>query len=99
MARRGRGEKRELRTIGPSASGANSGGMIGPRQAGQRESSSVGPTSCRSEAHAEGQDCLHQQIAELAYVLYERSGFQQGKDLEHWLEAERQVKGVRGQAA
>jgi hypothetical protein len=73
--------------------------MIGPRQAGQRESSSVGPTSGWSEAHVEGQDCLHQQIAELAYVLYERSGFQQGKDLEHWLEAERQVKGVRGQAA
>lgn len=48
---------------------------------------------------AEGQDHLHQQIAELAYVLYERSGFQDGNDLEHWLEAERKIKGVRDRAA
>ncbi|MBE9528909.1 MAG: DUF2934 domain-containing protein [Proteobacteria bacterium] len=29
------------------------------------------------------------EIAELAYELYEKSGWAQGKDEEHWLEAER----------
>jgi len=36
---------------------------------------------------------LHQQIAVRAYLLYEQSGFQNGHEVEHWLEAERQVKG------
>ena len=60
---------------------------------------SDGSTNGRSEDWAEGCEPLDQRIAELAYILYERSGFQDGKDLEHWLEAERQVKAVRDQAA
>ena len=99
MARRVKGENRGARTNGRSTSVANAGETLGPRRVGQRESSSVGPTNGMSGAQAEGQDHLHQQIAELAYVLYERSGFQEGKDLAHWLEAEQQVKGVRGEAA
>jgi nicotinamidase-related amidase len=35
---------------------------------------------------------LHRRIAERAFLLYEESGFRHGNDLEHWLEAERQVK-------
>ena len=35
---------------------------------------------------------LHSRIAERAFILYEESGFRHGNDLEHWLEAERQVK-------
>ena len=35
---------------------------------------------------------LHRRIAERAFLLYKESGFQHGKDLDHWLEAERQVK-------
>jgi Protein of unknown function (DUF2934) len=99
MARRMRGENRELKTIGPNVSGAKAGGPLGSHQAGRRESSSAGSTNGRSEDWAEGCEPLHQRIAELAYILYERSGFQDGKDLEHWLEAERQVKGVRDLAA
>lgn len=99
MARRMRSENRELKTIGPNGSGSKSGGSLGSRQAGQRESSSAGSTNGRSEDWAEGCEPLHQRIAELAYLLYERSGFQDGKDLEHWLEAERQVKSVRVLAA
>jgi hypothetical protein len=86
MARRANGEQREAKTNGPRVSVAKVG-------------RTVGPTNGRSEAHAEDYDQLHQQIAELAFLLYERSGFQDGKALEHWLEAERQVKGLRGQAA
>jgi len=99
MARRMRGENRGLRAIGPSESGAKAGGPLGSRQADRREASSAGSTNGRSEDWAEGWESLHQRIAELAYFLYERSGFQDGKDLEHWLEAERQIKAVRGLAA
>ncbi|TKB80628.1 MAG: DUF2934 domain-containing protein [Nitrospira sp.] len=85
-----RGENRGLRVIRPSVPGS---------KAGQRESSSDGSTNGRSEDWAEGCELLDQRIAELAYILYERSGFQDGKDVEHWLEAERQIKAVRDQAA
>jgi hypothetical protein len=99
MARRMRGENSGLRAIGSRVSGAKAGGPLGSRQADRREASSAGSTNGRSEDWAEGCEPLHQRIAELAYILYERSGFQDGKDLEHWLEAERQVKAVRGLAA
>ena len=35
---------------------------------------------------------LHQRIAERAFLLYQERGFRHGNDLDHWLEAERQVK-------
>lgn len=33
-----------------------------------------------------------QHIAERAYALYEAGGYEQGKEVEHWLEAERQLQ-------
>lgn len=35
---------------------------------------------------------IHHRIAQRAFLLYEESGFRHGNDLEHWLEAERQVR-------
>jgi hypothetical protein len=35
---------------------------------------------------------VHHRIAQRAFLLYEESGFRHGNDLEHWLEAERQVR-------
>ena len=99
MARRVSGENRGATTNGRSVSAANPGGTLGSRRAGQRESSSAGSTNGGLEDPAEGPGNLQQRIAERAFFLYEQSGFQDGKDLEHWLEAERQVKGVRDQAA
>ena len=99
MARRKHGHNREVKLNGPSASVAKTGGTFGPPRVGQRESSSVGTISVSVEDQREGLDPLHQLIAERAYLLYERSGFQDGHDLEHWLEAERQVKRIRDQAA
>lgn len=99
MARRASGEQREDNSNGRRASGAKAGRTVGSRRVNQREWPSVGPTNGRAEAHVEGHDCLHQQIAERAFFLYERSGFQDGNDLDHWLEAERQIHGTRGQAA
>jgi hypothetical protein len=33
-------------------------------------------------------------IQQRAYLLFEAAGFQHGHDLEHWLEAERQIAGT-----
>jgi len=99
MARRVSGENRGATSNGRGASAAKPGGTLGSYRAGQRESSSVGSTNGRLEDPTEGQGNLHQRIAERAFFLYEQSGFQDGKDLEHWLEAEQQVRGMRGQAA
>jgi hypothetical protein len=38
---------------------------------------------------------MNEEIAKVAYELYERDGKQNGKDREHWLEAERIVKARR----
>lgn len=35
---------------------------------------------------------VHRRIAERAFLLYQEKGFRHGNDLDHWLEAERQVK-------
>ena len=44
-------------------------------------------------ANGSGQDsAVHHRIARRAFLLYEESGFRHGNDLEHWLEAERQVR-------
>lgn len=99
MARQAGSRNRGMKSNQRSASGAKNGGASGLDRAGRQESSSVTFANGMAEVQTEGQDCLHQRIAELAYVLYERSGFQDGHDLEHWLNAERQIKGVRGQAA
>lgn len=45
----------------------------------------------RSDQASSGDD-RHARIAALAYVLYERYGCQAGRDVENWLEAERQVQ-------
>ena len=41
------------------------------------------------------EDHLHQQIFRVAYDIYERNGRVEGRDLDHWLEAERIVKTLR----
>ncbi|MGB9716100.1 MAG: DUF2934 domain-containing protein [Thermodesulfovibrionales bacterium] len=35
---------------------------------------------------------LYEEIARVAYELYEKSGYIEGRDLDNWLEAERIVK-------
>ncbi|HMS82781.1 MAG TPA: DUF2934 domain-containing protein [Nitrospira sp.] len=44
------------------------------------------------EADVSSDDALHYRISERAYLLYEASGFKDGNHLQHWLEAERQIK-------
>ena len=38
---------------------------------------------------------LHQEIFRVAHDIYERSGRIEGRDLDHWLEAERIVKALK----
>lgn len=38
---------------------------------------------------------LHDEIAKLAYELYEKSGRVEGRDLDNWLEAERIIKSLQ----
>jgi replicative DNA helicase len=38
---------------------------------------------------------LHQEIFRVAYDIYERSGRIEGRDIAHWLEAERIVRTLR----
>ena len=53
-------------------------------------------TGFRRSMNGEGQEKQEEdqrmRIAERAFMLYEESGFRHGNDVEHWLEAERQVK-------
>lgn len=37
---------------------------------------------------------LHQEIFRVAYDIYERSGHAEGRDIDHWLEAERIVNAL-----
>jgi len=41
--------------------------------------------------HKEVKMNLHKEIAKIAYILYEKSGYINGKDFENWLDAERIV--------
>lgn len=99
MARRASGEQKEANSNGRRASVTKVGRTLGPRRTDEKESAFVGVVNATSEADVECPEQLRRQIAERAYILYERSGFQDGNDLEHWLEAERQIRSVRGQAA
>jgi hypothetical protein len=50
-------------------------------------------SSTQEQTGAEPDPHVIARIQQRAYWLYEASGFENGHDLEHWLEAERQVMG------
>jgi hypothetical protein len=90
-----KGKNKKSRITGedrPSSGGGSqdsvpAGGSPEFQPSPDREPSSHGSTNGEKD---EGN--LHRRIAERAFLLYEASGFRHGNDLEHWLEAERQVK-------
>jgi hypothetical protein len=57
---------------------------------GHRPRQPEGVPSAASEAK---DPQLMARIQQRAYQLYEAGGFEQGRELEHWLEAERQIAG------
>ena len=59
-----------------------------------QESPKKGPkeTTIRSAVIARPRTLSHEQIAARAHSLYAQSGYQHGRDVEFWLEAERQLR-------
>jgi hypothetical protein len=55
------------------------------------EQSATVPAGLARNAEKSGQN--RERIAQRAYELYEAGGYEQGRALEHWLEAEREVIG------
>ena len=67
------------------------GELSGSQQFPNREPAN--PYAMSDSANGSGLESdLHQRIAERAFLLYKERGFRHGNDLDHWLEAERQVK-------
>jgi hypothetical protein len=68
-----------------------------PSETASRERQEPGRTSStdsrRDETSSEQDPHIISRIQQRAYWLYEASGFEEGRALEHWLEAERQVTG------
>jgi hypothetical protein len=56
-----------------------------PKRAGVRKN------GASTEADMPVPTVTHDDIARLAFELFERGGAEHGRDLQHWLEAERQL--------
>lgn len=54
----------------------------------------VASFSQEMESQETSEKDFHRHVAIRAFLLYEASGYRDGNDLEHWFEAERQVKEV-----
>ena len=59
----------------------------------ERRSAEPRPRDVGNQGTAARDAQLTAKIQERAYRLYEAEGFQEGRALEHWLEAERQITG------
>lgn len=59
----------------------------------ERRSAEPRPRDVGNQGTAARDPQLTAKIQERAYRLYEAEGFQEGRALEHWLEAERQITG------
>ncbi|HEU4686119.1 MAG TPA: DUF2934 domain-containing protein [Nitrospira sp.] len=84
----GKGPKRRA-TIRRGKAEAPSGVPPTPQEPTPQE-----PVSTARPANGEQRSDLTAKIQERAYALYQACGCQQGHELDHWLEAERQVKGT-----
>jgi hypothetical protein len=64
-----------------------------PEDSAERRSAEPRPRDVGNQGTAARDPQLTAKIQERAYRLYEAEGFQEGRALEHWLEAERQITG------
>ncbi|GKS58062.1 hypothetical protein YTPLAS18_15890 [Nitrospira sp.] len=81
------------------AEAARSGGTSTPSDDGRMASHSDTAADIRRSKPLEenGEERRRRRIAERAYALYEERGRAQGNDVEHWLEAEREMDGMSEQ--
>jgi hypothetical protein len=84
---------------GPPAevSARGSSGSSGTKQGRRNREKQTRPpvrivSDLSSEAEAIPDNLSSEHIAQRAYELYAASGYEPGKEVEHWLEAERQLK-------
>ncbi|MGD9653525.1 MAG: DUF2934 domain-containing protein [Candidatus Dadabacteria bacterium] len=55
----------------------------------------VKKTAVKPAPAPETQESLYERIAKKAYEIYESRGREMGRDFEHWLEAEKIIKGKK----
>jgi hypothetical protein len=63
-----------------------------PKKTAGRKAATPKTTSKKSSPSKES---VQDKIARVAYELYEKSGYVHGRDVEHWIEAERIVLGKK----
>ena len=66
--------------------------MAGTMQEMLKKKSSATAMHTRKNTTIEMHVATHDEIALRAHLLYEKSGYQSGRDVEFWLEAERQLR-------
>ena len=66
--------------------------MTSSVQSSPRKSSTATTNSTRTAVTARPRSLTHEAIALRAHSLYEQSGYQGGREVEFWLEAERQLR-------
>jgi hypothetical protein len=94
MARKGTTDtsRAQERQVAPE-----SGGQILSANAGdRRDANSTGPTG--NDGSSENSGLRPDEIAARAYQIFEREGRLDGKDMEHWLQAERELREERKMA-
>ena len=82
----------ESRTKSSGSSSARKQSPLAPQEEKQKANVADGSTDPIAMT-----DRDQRRVAELAYVLYEQCGRQDGHDMDHWLEAERRVLGRKSQ--
>jgi hypothetical protein len=74
-----------------SSRSMRSAGDIVPERLEAEDGESCRTSAAESAMRRSGH--TRERIAERAYALYEAAGYEHGRELEHWLEAEREVAG------
>jgi hypothetical protein len=82
----------ESRTKSSGSSSARKQTPLAPQEEKQKANVADGSTDPIAMT-----DRDQRRVAELAYVLYEQCGREDGHDMDHWLEAERRVLGRKSQ--
>jgi hypothetical protein len=72
--------------------GTHGGNMKDDRRSTSTMSASTTQARPSSQPRENSEGIPLEAIAQRAYELYASSGFQNGRDVEHWLEAERQLR-------
>jgi len=66
--------------------------MVSTTQESAKKGPSEATNRIRGAVTARPRSVTHDEIAARAHSLYAQSGFQHGRDVEFWLEAERQLR-------